>query len=209
MKRPNGQFDIFLGDQNADLDLGGRNHLDINTPLREGFEHCLRHPRMSPHPNADYRHLGNAGVGGHILVTDLGLGLPDDIERFMFWTDKNLYVYNHQGTLSPERLYGVITYCAQELKMKHMIMPGYLRPENSHYWADSYNGGTDVIFGHNVVGQEDIRVWENASGGRCYGIDTGCVFGGRLSALVLEENGKRSVVQVNAKREYSVGHMIE
>ena len=94
-------------------------------------------------------------------------------------------------------------------KMKHMIMPGYIRPENSHYWADRYNGSFDVIFGHNVVGHEDIRVWENPNGGRCYGIDTGCVFGGRLSALVMEQGDKRSVVQVNAKQEYCVGHMIE
>ena len=60
----------------------------------------------------------------------------DDIERFMFWTDKNLYVYNHQGTLSPERLYGVITYCAQELKMKHMIIDSLMRVIPGE---DSYN----------------------------------------------------------------------
>ena len=87
-------------------------------------------------------------------------------------------------------------------KMKHMIMPGYLRPENTHYWAERYTGSMDVIFGHNVVGLEDIKVWQNDNGGR-FGIDTGCVFGGRLSALVFENDKSYSVVQVDALKEYS------
>ena len=92
-------------------------------------------------------------------------------------------------------------------KMKHMIMPGYLRPENSDYWADKFEGGFDVIFGHNVVGLTDIKVWENKNGGRCFGIDTGCVFGGRLSALVLEKNKPYEVVQVQAHKEYCVSEL--
>jgi len=92
-------------------------------------------------------------------------------------------------------------------KMKHMVMPGYQQPENSHYWADSYMGTVDVIFGHNVVSLDDIKVWQNSNGGRCFGIDTGCVFGGRLTALVLQENETHEVVQVNAAREYYVSDL--
>src|SRR5689334_21341654 len=36
MQRPHRQFDIFLGDQHADLDLGGRDHLDIDALVRQG-----------------------------------------------------------------------------------------------------------------------------------------------------------------------------
>jgi len=89
-------------------------------------------------------------------------------------------------------------------KMKHMVMPGYLKPENVDYWADKFDSGFDVIFGHNVVGLENIKVWENTNGGRCFGIDTGCVFGGRLSALVMRERGvPYEVVQVDALKVYS------
>src|SRR5580693_2981698 len=41
MKRPDRQLDIFLGDQHADLDLGGRDHLDIDPLVRQGAEHHL------------------------------------------------------------------------------------------------------------------------------------------------------------------------
>ena len=89
-------------------------------------------------------------------------------------------------------------------KMKHMVMPGYLKPENADYWADKFDSGFDVIFGHNVVGLENVKIWENANGGRCFGIDTGCVFGGRLSALVMQERGKPyEVVQVDAEKAYN------
>lgn len=88
-------------------------------------------------------------------------------------------------------------------KMRHMIMPGYLQPPNTDYWADKFEGGFDVIFGHNVVGLQEPKVWVNSNGGRCYGIDTGCVFGGRMTALVMHERGKPyEFVQVEAQEEY-------
>lgn len=93
-------------------------------------------------------------------------------------------------------------------KMKHMVMPGYLRPENSDYWADKFDSSFDVIFGHNVVGLKDIKVWENTNGGRCFGIDTGCVFGGRLSALVMQARSKPyEVIQVQAHKQHCVSDL--
>src|SRR5438445_11714455 len=35
------QFDIFLGDQDADLDLAGRDHLNVDALVRQGAEHHL------------------------------------------------------------------------------------------------------------------------------------------------------------------------
>lgn len=87
-------------------------------------------------------------------------------------------------------------------KMVGMVMPGYKQPENSHYWAERWNGDHDVIFGHNVVSFDDIAIWRN-DGGRAIGIDTGCVFGGRLTALVLNKDGNHEGVQVSAKMAYA------
>lgn len=66
----------------------------------------------------------------------------DDLERFMFWTDKNLFIYDHQGSLSPERLYGVITYAAKELKIKHMVIDSLMRVIAGE---DSYNEQKDFV----------------------------------------------------------------
>jgi hypothetical protein len=59
-----------------------------------------------------------------------------------------------------------------------------------------------VIFGHNVVGLEDIKIWDNGLG-RAIGIDTGCVFGGMLTALVLDKSGNHQGVQVRAEKVYN------
>jgi serine/threonine protein phosphatase 1 len=60
-------------------------------------------------------------------------------------------------------------------------------------WFDAYHGSQTVIFGHWVFGEPLVR--ENA-----IGIDTGCVYGGRLTACVLPE---RHLVSVPARRAYA------
>lgn len=87
-------------------------------------------------------------------------------------------------------------------RMMPLEMPGFRQPAHSVFWAELWDGSHDVIFGHNVVGRKDIRVWKGIGGASCHGIDTGCVFGGRLTAMILTGTD-REVVQINAAREYS------
>lgn len=68
-------------------------------------------------------------------------------------------------------------------------------------WAVRWQGPENVIYGHAVHSRTEPRV-DAHEGYACYGIDTGCVFGGRLTALVLHDGGKVEFVQVQAKREY-------
>jgi Calcineurin-like phosphoesterase len=60
-------------------------------------------------------------------------------------------------------------------------------------WFDVYDGDQTVIFGHWVFGEPLVR--PNA-----IGIDTGCVYGGRLTACVLPE---RNLVSIPARRAYA------
>jgi polynucleotide kinase-phosphatase len=60
-------------------------------------------------------------------------------------------------------------------------------------WASEYRGDATVVYGHTPVPEAD---WLN----RTINIDTGCVFGGKLSALRWPE---REIISVPAKRVYS------
>ena len=59
-------------------------------------------------------------------------------------------------------------------------------------WAADYRGGATVVYGHTPVPEPE---WLN----RTMNVDTGCVFGGKLSALRYPE---RELVSVNAARVY-------
>jgi protein phosphatase len=63
-----------------------------------------------------------------------------------------------------------------------------------HPWAEDYRGSAMVVYGHTPVPEPE---WLN----RTINIDTGCVFGGRLTALRYPE---RELLSVAASREHSV-----
>lgn len=60
-------------------------------------------------------------------------------------------------------------------------------------WAAAYRGATTVVHGHVPVAAPDVR-------NNVYNIDTGCCFGGALTALRWPE---RTFVQVAARRSYA------
>lgn len=67
------------------------------------------------------------------------------------------------------------------------------------FWTEFWQGPKSVVYGHNVHSYENPLIEEVAPGVTCYGIDTGCCFGGRLTALIWET---KEIVQVQAKRAY-------
>jgi protein phosphatase len=62
-----------------------------------------------------------------------------------------------------------------------------------HNWAAEYRGQAMVVYGHTPVLEPE---WVN----RTLDVDTGCVFGGKLTALRYPE---KELVSVQAKREYA------
>ena len=81
------------------------------------------------------------------------------------------------------------------------------QPPGSVWWMDAWSGPENIVYGHAIHSLEHPRidVRETPHGiVRCYGIDTGCCFGGRLTAMVCD-NEMRSeprFVQVQAERAY-------
>lgn len=81
------------------------------------------------------------------------------------------------------------------------------QPAGSLDWAEGWKGPESVAYGHAVHGFEDPKMLSHGHGVWTYGIDTGCVFGGKLTALVFEAGHfVPSVVQVKAQREYYAYH---
>jgi diadenosine tetraphosphatase ApaH/serine/threonine PP2A family protein phosphatase len=79
------------------------------------------------------------------------------------------------------------------------------QPKNSCFWADRYEGATNIVYGHNVHGMENPYVRTNSLGAKTFGIDTGCCFGGRLTGIVFKDypnSDRHEFVQVQAARVY-------
>ncbi|MEN9303506.1 MAG: hypothetical protein RL264_1935 [Bacteroidota bacterium] len=67
-----------------------------------------------------------------------------------------------------------------------------------YFWAEKYNARYGkVVFGHQPFIGEKIKQFPNA-----FGIDTGCVFGGALSALIFTSSGEFTTESQKALKKY-------
>jgi Calcineurin-like phosphoesterase len=77
-------------------------------------------------------------------------------------------------------------------------------PDGGPLWGSRYEGPPHVVFGHNARAEPQFHAWAT-------GIDTGCVYGGRLTAAVLADGERmprgdaaRSTLRsVRARRVYT------
>lgn len=69
----------------------------------------------------------------------------------------------------------------------------------ARFWTEFWTGPESVVYGHNVHSYSDPLIEQVATDVTCYGLDTGCCFGGRLTALILET---KEIVQIQAKEIY-------
>lgn len=69
----------------------------------------------------------------------------------------------------------------------------------AHFWTEWGPFKKSIVYGHNVNSLQDIRIDDYDDGTACYGIDTGCCFGGKLTALIWNT---KEIIQVDAKKEY-------
>lgn len=72
-------------------------------------------------------------------------------------------------------------------------------PPGAVHWATVWGGPENILYGHHVHDLAEVRIDRNA-GTTCVGLDTGCCFGGRLSAY---EVGTGKVTQVRARAQYA------
>lgn len=72
------------------------------------------------------------------------------------------------------------------------------QPEDTRFWSEVWTGPQSVVYGHTV--RRTVKV-DDFNHGACWGIDTGCVYGGYLSAWILTDNYV-DLVSVKAKSVY-------
>lgn len=83
------------------------------------------------------------------------------------------------------------------------MVSGTQPPPGTRHWAEAWPGPESIVYGHHVHDLENPRIDRPVGGVTCAGIDTGCCFGGRLTAYVVETG---EVVQVPARRAYAELH---
>lgn len=74
------------------------------------------------------------------------------------------------------------------------------QPEHTQSWQSAWTGPQNVIYGHTA--QRGKPLVNNHNSCSTIGIDTGCVFGYALSAVILVEGQAPEFISTPAKREY-------
>lgn len=71
---------------------------------------------------------------------------PAQQDRFMGWTDKRLWIFDHMGHVSPQRLMGVCRYFAQEMGGQHAFIDSMMMVCESEESLDAQKRfTTDVV----------------------------------------------------------------
>jgi predicted phosphodiesterase len=76
------------------------------------------------------------------------------------------------------------------------MVPRGKEKKGDPFWAEVWNGNRTVVYGHTP--QREPRIDRKA-----LGIDTGCVYGGKLTAAIFTHADDWRLIHVKARRQYS------
>jgi hypothetical protein len=80
------------------------------------------------------------------------------------------------------------------------MVSGISCPPGARAWAEVWPGPESIVYGHMVHGLAAPRIDRPFDGVTCAGVDTGCCFGGRLTAYAIETG---EITQVPARATYA------
>jgi predicted phosphodiesterase len=69
------------------------------------------------------------------------------------------------------------------------------------FWTRYWTGPESIIYGHTIHSYKFPLIEDISPNVICYGLDTGCCFGGNLTALILET---KEIFQVKAQQTYKL-----
>lgn len=81
-------------------------------------------------------------------------------------------------------------------------------PEGALLWTDVYDQPEWVVYGHEAHSLDEPFITKTPGGALTFGIDTGCVHGGHLTALIVPnlQPDKWAIEQVPSARKYAPMH---
>jgi len=131
----------------------------------------------------------------------------DFIESMPFFLKLNKLTVVHAGVTNriylsnpPLNIMTLLLFL-RDVDENNKFLPLNHNNPNARYWADVYNGHEGfVVYGHNPF--KDVKRNKYS-----IGIDTGCVYGNKLTAYVIKNTLKPwegEIIQVNAKNQYSI-----
>lgn len=87
------------------------------------------------------------------------------------------------------------------------LNPDKSQPEGTQYWDEQWKGPESIVYGHCVHNLENPRITKVSDEVECVGVDTGCVFGGELTAATFYKGQRlETFYQVKAAKKYYAGY---
>ena len=89
-----------------------------------------------------------------------------------------------------------LRYVRNDDSGKWRMVPRGEEKEGDKFWAEVWRGNRIAMYGHTPGRAAKIDK-------RAIGIDTGCVYGGKLTAAIFDDSDKWRLIDVPARRQYS------
>lgn len=128
-------------------------------------------------------------------------GLPRMVALFGDWRVIHAGTNPYLPFVDGEPDYFRFRYARRDNRKMERFVPGAVEPvPGTDYWADIWTGPERLIYGHEVFAEPHVTTVDGKV--VAAGIDTGCVFGGKLTAVVLCPDRAEEFVSVPARRAY-------
>ncbi|WP_233854059.1 AAA family ATPase [Paraburkholderia sp. HD33-4] len=115
MFRP-GEVSLWAG-INGHGKSGAAGYIMLNAMV-DGGKACIASFEMAP--EATMSRMCRQAAGSHLPTLEL-------IDRFHRWTDDRLWLYNHRGKVTPDRMVAVSRYCRKELSVDHIVIDSLMK----------------------------------------------------------------------------------
>jgi len=202
---PKNSFEICLGDI-----------LDKGPYCVEALRYAQKNKIFSIMGNHEYKHLRKK-LGKKVkldenqqkIYSQLKKEDFDYISSMPFFLKLNHITLLHAGITNkinlnnpPLKIINLLMFI-REIDENNNFLPLNHKNLNAKYWADVYDGHEGfIVYGHNPFSNPKINKYS-------IGIDTGCVYGNKLTAIIMEDtiNIKYSIIQTNAKKQYHTPHI--